>query len=100
MLEYKCDWYGRELIAVDRWHPSSKACSGCGLIREHLPLNVRVWTCESCGVTHDRDTNAARNLLAARLAVSACGAGVRPQRKILPDGAVGGEAGRLRRSVA
>src|SRR3954470_257060 len=99
MLEYKCDSYGRELIAVDRWHPSSKACSACGLIRDRLPLNVRVWTCEGCGVTHDRDTNAARNLLAAGLAVSACGAGVRPQRKILPDGAVGGEAGRLRRSV-
>lgn len=100
MLEYKCDWYGRELVAVDRWHPSSKACSACGLIRDRLALNVRKWTCEGCGATHDRDSNAARNLLAAGLAVSACGAGVRPQRKILPDGAVGGEAGKPRRSVA
>ncbi|MBL1119538.1 transposase [Streptomyces sp. 110] len=79
MLEYKAWWYGREVIAVDRWFPSSKLCSHCGTLQDKLPLSVRTWTC-GCGVTHDRDVNAARNILAAGLAVSACGAGVRPQR--------------------
>ncbi|GHJ56492.1 transposase [Nonomuraea sp. TT08I-71] len=80
MLEYKADWYGREVITVDRWFPSSKLCSACGALAETLPLNVRSWTCR-CGTVHDRDVNAARNLLAAGLAVSACGAGVRPRRE-------------------
>ena len=80
MLEYKCAWYGRELVVIDRWFPSSKLCGACGTIREKLPLNVREWTC-ACGVVHDRDANAARNILAAGLAVSACGGGVRPQRE-------------------
>ena len=79
LLEYKARWYGREVIAVDRWFPSSKLCSACGALREKMPLHVRKWTC-GCGTTHDRDVNAARNILAAGLAVSACGAGVRPQR--------------------
>ncbi|WP_030184964.1 RNA-guided endonuclease InsQ/TnpB family protein [Streptomyces sp. NRRL S-813] len=79
MLEYKARWYGREVIAVDRWFPSSKLCSACGSLRVKMPLHVRTWTCD-CGTTHDRDVNAARNILAAGLAVSACGAGVRPQR--------------------
>lgn len=77
MLEYKCDWYGRELIVVDRWFPSSKVCSDCGALQDTMPLNVREWTCR-CGTTHDRDVNAAQNLRAAGLAVSACGDGVRP----------------------
>jgi putative transposase len=80
MLEYKCGWYGRELVVVDRWFPSSKLCGACGTIAAKMPLNVREWTCD-CGTTHDRDVNAARNILAAGLAVSACGDGVRPQRE-------------------
>ncbi|MEY9992747.1 putative transposase [Streptomyces sp. V4I8] len=80
LLEYKAHWYGREVIAVDRWFPSSKLCSTCGSLQDKMPLNVRTWTCDSCGTPHDRDVNAAKNLLAAGLAVSACGAGVRPQR--------------------
>ncbi|AEM82896.1 RNA-guided endonuclease InsQ/TnpB family protein [Streptomyces violaceusniger] len=80
MLEYKCAWYGRELVTVDRWFPSSKLCGNCGTVRGKLPLNVREWTCV-CGTVHDRDVNAARNILAAGLAVSACGDGVRPQRE-------------------
>ncbi|MDO0914945.1 RNA-guided endonuclease TnpB family protein [Streptomyces sp. DT2A-34] len=79
MLEYKAQWYGREVIAVDRWFPSSKLCSNCGRLQDTMPPHVRTWTCD-CGTTHDRDENAAKNLLAAGLAVSACGAGVRPQR--------------------
>jgi putative transposase len=80
MLEYKADWYGRDLIVVDRWFPSSKLCSACGRLTEKMPLNIREWTCP-CGAVHDRDLNAARNLLAAGLAVTACGDGVRPQRE-------------------
>ena len=80
MLAYKCAWYGRELITVDRWYPSSKRCSACGARRASLPLGVREWACP-CGATHDRDVNAARNILAAGLADSqnACGGLVRPE---------------------
>ncbi|MET9817615.1 RNA-guided endonuclease TnpB family protein [Streptomyces sp. NPDC006355] len=81
MLEYKASWYGRDVVAVDRFFPSSKLCSHCGTLQPDMPLNVRIWTCDSCGTAHDRDVNAANNLLAAGLAVSVCGAGVRPQRR-------------------
>ena len=83
MLEYKADWYGRELVVVDRFFPSTRLCSapGCGYVHERLPLNVREWTCPRCGAVHDRDVNAANNIRAAGLAVAACGAGVRPQRE-------------------
>ncbi|MCX5336483.1 RNA-guided endonuclease TnpB family protein [Streptomyces sp. NBC_00140] len=80
MLEYKAAWYGREVIAVDRYFPSTRLCSGCGSLREKLPLSVRAWMCGTCGRAHDRDVNAAKNLLAAGLAATVCGAGVRPQR--------------------
>ncbi|MFI9365136.1 RNA-guided endonuclease InsQ/TnpB family protein [Kitasatospora sp. NPDC053057] len=79
MLEYKTEWYGRDLVTIDRWFPSSKLCSACGTIRDKMPLNVRAWECD-CGAVHDRDVNAARNILAAGLAAAACGDGVRPQR--------------------
>jgi len=79
MLEYKCDWYGRELVVVDRWFPSSKTCSGCGHLLASLPLRDREWACPSCGLLHDRDVNAAVNVKAAGLAVAACGGGVRPK---------------------
>ena len=80
MLEYKCAWYGRELVLIDRFFPSSKLCGTCGTVREKLPLNVRAWTCDR-GTVHDRDVNAARNILAAGPAASASGDGVRPQRE-------------------
>ena len=79
MVEYKCRWYGRDLVVVDRSFPSSKVCSVCGAVRDGLSLNVREWTCR-CGATHDRDVNAARSIRAAGLAVLACGDGVRPAR--------------------
>ncbi|SDG75105.1 putative transposase [Sinosporangium album] len=87
MLEYKAAWYGRELVAVDRWFPSSKLCSECGALQGSMPLGVRMWECP-CGAVHDRDVNAAKNILAAGLAErrNACGAGVRPQRGIPPGG--------------
>jgi putative transposase len=79
-LEYKCDWYGRNFVKIDRWFPSSKRCGSCGHIVEKLPLNIREWDCPKCGSHHDRDINAARNILAAGLAVKVCGANVRPDR--------------------
>jgi putative transposase len=81
MLEYKCLWYGRELVVIDRWFPSSKTCSACGHLLGKLPLTVRAWVCPGCGAKHDRDVNAAQNILAAGRAVTACGAGVRPTRR-------------------
>jgi len=68
-LAYKCEWYGRELIKIDRWFPSSKRCGNCGYIVDKLPLNIREWECSKCGTNHDRDINAAKNILAAGLAV-------------------------------
>ncbi|WP_245982446.1 RNA-guided endonuclease InsQ/TnpB family protein [Lentzea flaviverrucosa] len=78
-LQYKANWYGRDVIVVDRWFPSSKLCSVCGALAAAMPLQVRTWTCD-CGTNHDRDVNAARNILAAGPAATVCGAGVRPQR--------------------
>ena len=77
-LEYKSLWYGRELVGIDRWYPSSKRCSDCGHTVAKMPLNVREWACPECGTVHDRDINAARNVLAAGLAVSALGESVNP----------------------
>lgn len=76
MLDYKSEWYGRELIVVDRWFPSSQMCSVCGALDGKKALDIRKWTCR-CGAVHDRDVNAARNVLAAGLAVSVCGDGRR-----------------------
>lgn len=64
-LEYKCQWYGRTLIVLDKWSPSSKTCSKCEHRLDELQLDVREWTCPKCGAIHDRDINAAQNLLAA-----------------------------------
>ena len=62
MLEYKCRWYGRTLVTVDRFFPSSKLCSACGFKLAELPLALRRWRCPECGVEHDRDLNAAVNI--------------------------------------
>ena len=77
-LEYKCQWYGRTLVKIDRWFPSSKRCGECGHVVEKLPLDIREWDCPECRTHHDRDINAAQNILAAGLAVIVCGANVRP----------------------
>lgn len=77
-LEYKAKWYGRTFIKIDRFAPSSKTCSACGEVLEALTLDMREWACPSCGVYHDRDVNAACNILAAGLVVNAaCGGDVR-----------------------
>ena len=77
-LEYKVEWYGRTLVKIDKWYPSSKRCFDCGHILDSLTLDVRAWTCPECGVHHDRDINAAKNILAVGLTVAACGEAVRP----------------------
>ena len=77
-LEYKATWYGRTIIKIDRWYPSSKTCSDCGHVLDTLTLDVREWVCPCCGTWHERDINAARNILAEGLSVSACGGTVRP----------------------
>lgn len=80
-LEYKCDWYGRTLVKIDRFFPSSKRCNHCGFVMDKLPLDIRSWDCPSCGTKGiDRDINAGKNILAAGLAVTVCGADVRPDR--------------------
>ncbi len=81
MLEYKASWYGRRVVVVDRWPPSSKTCSGCGLVKDAMPLHIRMFHCAGCGLVLDRDHNAALNILAAGRAVAACGDGVRPIRR-------------------
>jgi putative transposase len=78
-LEYKCQWYGRKLVRIDRFFPSSKRCNHCGFVVDQLPLDVREWECPDCRTNHDRDINAGKNILAAGLAVSVCGASVRPE---------------------
>lgn len=84
MLEYKAEWYGRKILVVDRFFPSSKTCSCCGAKAE-LTLKDRVWSC-ACGATHNRDVNAAKNILAAGQAVSACGADGRPTKNYVLRG--------------
>jgi putative transposase len=88
-LEYKTAMAGGTLIVADRWFPSSKLCSVCGVKNETLQLSERTWTCASCGTSHDRDTNAARNLARypeswAGLACGADGVGRRHQTTVKP----------------
>jgi putative transposase len=79
MLEYKAGRAGRQLIAIDRWYPSSKTCSACGHLLASLSLGTRHWTCPGCGTRHDRDLNAAKNIdTAAGLVAAASGGTVRP----------------------
>lgn len=73
MLEYKCSWYGRTLVGIDKWYPSSKTCSNCGYIHGDLKLADRFWTCKSCETLLDRDLNASKNILAVGTTVLARG---------------------------
>lgn len=95
MLEYKAQRAGRLLVVIDRWFPSSKTCSACGHLLAELALSTRYWTCPGCRSRHDRDINAAKNILAAGRAVAladsqgdACGADVSRQGTSLPRSAV------------
>jgi len=75
-MAYKGAWAGRQVVAIDRWYPSSKRCSGCGHTLDALPLKVRAWACPECKAEHDRDVNAAINIKDAGLAVLALGENV------------------------
>jgi putative transposase len=94
MLEYKAALYGREFRRIGRFEPTSQVCSACGVKDGPKPLHVREWTCTACGIVHDRDVNAARNIaaLGRREAPNARGGSVRPG--YVP--AAAGEAGSLR----
>ncbi|MFD5217267.1 RNA-guided endonuclease InsQ/TnpB family protein [Streptomyces tendae] len=79
MLTYKAKRYGRTMVTIGRFEPTSQTCSTCGTVDGPKPLNVREWICTACGALHDRDHNAAINVkTAAGLAASACRAPVRP----------------------
>ena len=69
-ITYKAQWYGRVLVQVDRFYPSSRLCNNCGHKYDGLLLSEREWTCESCGASHDRDVNAALNILGEALRLS------------------------------
>ncbi len=86
MLEYKAKRYGKEVVAIDRFYPSSKTCSTCGYIKQDMAMSVRAWDCQSCGTHHDRDENAAKNILAVGQTVTARGGGVRPKRTTVRRG--------------
>lgn len=79
-VEYKAEWYGKQIVKIDRFFPSSKRCHCCGYTMESLPLHIRQWTCPECDVTHDRDENAAKNILAVGQTVSVYGQSVRPAK--------------------
>jgi len=80
LIESKAEAAGVSVVKIDRWCPSSKQCSACGHLLEALPLSVRRWTCPQCETEHDRDVNAAKNILAVGQTVSARGGGVRAVR--------------------
>jgi putative transposase len=97
MLEYKARRHGRTFGKAGRFEPTSRVCSACGVNDGPKPLSVRAWTCAACGTVHDRDVNAARNIVTAGRAgtLNACGDGVRPG----PAPAAVGETG-TRQSAA
>lgn len=105
-LEYKTSWYGAHLVVCDRWFPSSKTCSACGAVKAKLPLSVRVFVCEGCGLVLDRDVNAARNIAAAAVVApdrgeteNARGDRVSPTSHAAPAAVIeAGRPGRLTRS--
>jgi putative transposase len=73
LLTYKAEWNERELVRIDRFFPSSKACNHCGYIKQDLKLSDRQWTCNGCGKVNDRDFNAAKNILSEGLKIISAG---------------------------
>jgi transposase len=97
LIGEKAGQYGRGFYRIGRFVPTSQTCSACGSIDGPKPLSVRTWTCAACGAVHDRDVNAARNILAAGRAdrLNACGGTVRP-----PPAVAGSVEAGTHRSVA
>jgi len=97
LLAEKSEYHGREFHRIGRFKPTSQVCSACGVKDGPKPLSVRTWACAACGAVHDRDVNAAINILAAGRAdkSNACGGGVRPPLAV----AAAGEAGTHRSAV-
>jgi putative transposase len=95
MLEYKAALCGREFRKTGRWEPTSQVCSACGVKDGPKPLSVREWECKECGTIHDRDVNAARNILALgrRERLNARGGQVRPAATLAPAGEAGSRRG-------
>ena len=90
-LEYKAQWYGKEVVRIETFFPSSKTCSCCGHIKSKLALKERDWTCVSCNTKHDRDVNAATNILHRGITIQSSGtddyrhgAKIRPEKRIKP----------------
>ena len=101
-LDYKTGWYGSRVVKADRWFPSSKLCSGCGVVKAKLHLAERTYECDSCGLTIDRDLNAAVNLARYAQRQTDPSAGVvtgEADRKPSPRGDVGGSETRTRAGV-
>ncbi|WP_337193389.1 RNA-guided endonuclease TnpB family protein [Actinomadura rayongensis] len=101
MLEYKASRYGRTFGRIERFEPTSQVCSTCGFKGESKPLHVREWTCPACGAAHDRDVNAALNILAVGQTdrLNACGARVSPGSVPAPRGEAGTRPGPRMRAV-
>ena len=72
-LKYKAQWYGKDVISIDRFFPSSKTCNCCGHIKESLSLDERSWMCPKCNTIHDRDINASKNILQRALTIKSSG---------------------------
>jgi len=91
LIEEKAAHYGREFRRVGRFQPTSQVCSACGVKDGPKPLNIREWMCAACGTVHDRDVNAAKNVLALgrRESLNACGGQVRPASVLAPAGETG-----------
>ena len=91
LIEEKAAQYGREFRRVGRFEPTSQVCSACGVTDGPKPLNIREWMCAACGTVHDRDVNAAKNVLALgrRESLNACGGQVRPASVLAPAGEPG-----------
>jgi putative transposase len=95
MLEYKARRHGRAFGRTGRWEPTSQVCSACGVKDGPKPLRVRQWTCAACGAVHDRDVNAALNILALgrRDRLNACGGDARPPFAVAVAGETGSHRG-------
>ena len=88
LLKYKADWYGKNLIQINKFEPTTKTCNNCGFVNEKLTLKDRNWQCNVCGIKHDRDINAAKNIKIAGLKITPAGSGDVPLERSAMAGAM------------